>query len=266
MRRKIMKKSLLTIVTAVFLLPLSVLAQDDGADETPAPLTSVWIMLPKAGMEAEFSEAAAAEIKARAEKGESREWLAYRPVVGDNLAAVQYRACCFEWAGQDEHEAQDQELGLGASWNENVGPYVEHYHHYFERNDWENSHWPETGTSGPLFGVTTWTWKEDAGPEAGEARKKLSQVGITEGFVNDDNNWLWLHRIGGEPKLMIVSSFENYADMEPPEQSYFEFVTEKLGEEEAGALFAQFGSGFSSSDYTVWAHDTDLSTPSSDEE
>jgi len=260
-----MKKPLLITFIAALLMPLGLLAQEEGEDDTPAPLHSVWFMVPKKGMEAEFAAAAAAEVASRAEKGESREWQAYRVVVGHNMDAIQYRACCFNWADQDTHLAQEDDLGLPESWNANVGPLVDHYHHYFERGDWENSHWPDTGTSGPLFGVTTWTWKEDAGPEVGEARKKLSQVGITEGFVNDDNNWLWLHRIGGEPRLMIVSSFENYADMEPPEQSFFEFVTEKLGEEEAGALFAQFGSGFSSSDYTVWQLDPSLSTPSSDE-
>lgn len=260
-----MKKLLLSIVTGVFLMPLGVLAQEDGADEAPGPLTSVWILVPKKGMEAEFTEAAAAEIKARAEKGETREWQAYRPAVGDNLAMVHYRACCFNWADQDAHEAQDMELELGASWSENVGQYVDHYHHYFERADWENSHWPDTGTSGPLYGVTTWTWKMGVGPGPGEARKKLSRIGIDDGWASDENNWIWFSRIGGAPKLSIVSSFENYADMEPPEQSFFEFISEKIGEEEAGALFTQFGSGFASSDYTVWRLDTNLSTPSGDE-
>jgi len=261
-----MKKPLIITFIAVLMMPLGLLAQEEGAEEAPAPLTSVWLIVPKKGMEADFDAAAAAEIKARAGKGESREWQAYRPVVGDNLAIVHYRACCFEWADQDAHEAQDLELGLGESWGENVGPYVDHYHHYFERADWENSHWPEAGTSGPLFGVTTWTLKEGVGPGPGQAREKLSQLGINEGYVNDDINWIWFSRIGGAPKLSIVSSYENYADMEPPEQSFFEFVTEQVGEEEAGALFAQFGSGFASSDYTVWQLDTDLSSPSSDEE
>jgi hypothetical protein len=252
-----MKKPLLITFIAVLMMPLGLVAQEEGADEAPPPLTSTWTLLPKKGMEAEFAEAAAAEIKARA---------AYRPVVGDNLAVVHYRACCFNWADEDAAIAEDAELGLGESWGENVGPYVDHYHHHFERADWENSHWPDTGTSGPLFGVTTWQWKQGVGPGPGQAREKLSQIGINDGWASDENNWLWFSRIGGAPQLSIVSSFENYADMEPPEQSFFEFITEQIGEEEAGALFAQFGAGFASSDYTVWRLDTDLSSPSGDEE
>jgi hypothetical protein len=261
-----MKKPLLITFIAVLMMPLGLVAQEEGADEAPPPLTSTWTLLPKKGMEAEFAEAAAAEIKARAEKGESRQWFAYRPVVGDNLAVVHYRACCFNWADEDAAIAEDAELGLGESWGENVGPYVDHYHHHFERADWENSHWPDTGTSGPLFGVTTWQWKQGVGPGPGQAREKLSQIGINDGWASDENNWLWFSRIGGAPQLSIVSSFENYADMEPPEQSFFEFIKEQIGEEEAGALFAQFGAGFASSDYTVWRLDTDLSSPSGDEE
>ena len=65
--------------------------------------------------------------------------------------------------------------------------------------------------------------------------------------------------------MQIVTSHENYADMAPPEQSFFEFVTDKLGAEEAGAIFSQFGSGFSGRDDTIWKHDESLSTPSDDE-
>jgi hypothetical protein len=107
-----MKKPLLITFIAALLMPMGLLAQEEGEGEAPAPLTSVWFIVPKKGMEAEFAEAAAAEIVARAEKGESREWLAYRAVVGQSLDAIQYRACCFNWADQDAHESQDLELGL----------------------------------------------------------------------------------------------------------------------------------------------------------
>ena len=65
--------------------------------------------------------------------------------------------------------------------------------------------------------------------------------------------------------VQIVNSKKNYADFEPPKPSFFEFLTEQLGAEEAGAMFSQFGSGFTSSDYTIWKHDASLSTPSDDE-
>ena len=259
-----MKKPLIITFVAALLLPLGLLAQEEGEDDAPAPLSSVWFIIPKQGMEAEFAVAAAAEITARVAAGETREWQAYRVVVGHNMDAIQYRACCFNWADQDTHEAQDAELGLSASWGANVGPFVDHYHHYFERGDWENSHWPD-GSDGPYYGVTTWYLKEGAGPASDQAMEKMSQLAINDGWANAENSWLWFSRIGGKDALMIVSSFSNYADMAPPEQSFFEFAVDKLGEEEAGAMFSDFGSGFASSDYTVWVHDENLSTPGDDE-
>lgn len=260
-----MKKSLLIAFSAVLLLPLGLLAQEEGADEAPQPLSDVWIVVPKAGMQAEFTAAAAAEVAAQAEAGSSRSWQAFRPVVGDNLNVVQYRHCCFDWADVDVLVAEDTELGLNDSWNKNVGPYVEHYHHYYERTDWENSHWPTEGTNGPFYGVTGWSMKQGAGPAAGQAKKKMSQLALNDGWADADNNWLWFSRVGGKPKMAIVSSFENYADMEPPEQSFFEFASEKLGEEEAAAVFSDFGNGFTDSEYTIWVRDESLSSPSADE-
>jgi len=143
-----------------------------------------------------------------------------------------------------------------------VDQYVDHMHRYLEYTDWENSNWSEGENDGPYFGVTSWTVKQGAGPASGAARKKMSQVAIDEGW---ESHWLWLSRIGGKPMTAVVSSFESYADMAPPEQNFFEFMIEKLGAEEAGAMFADFGSGYSGSDYTVWKLNPEMSDPADDE-
>ena len=244
------KTAVITRIIGVVALiaPLGLFAAEAEEAATP-PLTEVWMVVPKAGMAAKFYEAVEADKEFRAEAGDTRDWSAFTVAVGHNLNVVQFRACCFNWADQDAYEADSQEKGLSKHWNENVHQFVDHYHHYFEYNDWENSHWPDGGASGPYFGVTTWSVKQGAGPASNAARKKMSQAAIENGW---DSKWLWLSRIGGKPITAIVSPFENYADMEPPEQSFFAFMTEKLGAEEAGKMFADFGSGYSDSDYTVW--------------
>jgi len=113
--------------------------------------------------------------------------------------------------------------------------------------------------------VTTWTVKQGAGPGTEEARKKLSDVALNQGWADADHNWVWLSRIVGKPITQVVSSYENYADMAPTEPSFFEYVTEKLGAEEAAAVFSQFGSGFTSADVTIWKYDASLSTPNDDD-
>ncbi len=245
---------------AVLALPLSLIAQEEEAD-APDPLSDVWMMIVKPGMEAEFNEAMATHMQFRKDAGEIRTWQAYRVAVGHNIAPIQYRSCCFSWTDLDDFEAADAEKGLSDNFQANVGQYVEHYHHYLETSDWDNSHWPTTGTSGPYYGVTSWTHKQGSGPASSAAMKEMSQLAITAGWATDDTNWLWFSRIGGDEITAIASSYDNYADMTPPEQSFFEFAVEKVGEEAAGEMFAAFGKGFEDSDYTIWKLDESISTP-----
>ncbi|MBT8089896.1 MAG: hypothetical protein KJO01_06790 [Gammaproteobacteria bacterium] len=259
-----MKKYAWIAVFVTLVLPLGALADQHEAAEEPAPLSDVWMIAVKGGMDAKFTEAVKKHMAFRAKAGESRTWMAYRQVIGDKLNAVAYRACCFDYADQDAYIVEDGKLGLADDWNKNVDQYVDHYHHYLEETDWENSHWPE-GSDGPYFGVTTWTWKEGAGPGPGEVRKQFSQIAKKEGWgdAGDGHNWLWFERMGGKPVLTLVSSYESFADMAPDEQSFFDFLAENLGSPEAASeMFTKFGAGFTSSDYAVWVYDAELSTPS----
>jgi hypothetical protein len=258
-----MKKSFWIAVIAALVLPLGAVAEHHEAAEEQPPLTDVWLMVPKRGMEADFTAAVAKHMAFRVKAGESQSWLAFRPVLGKNLSVVQYRSCCFDYADLDTNMAESAKLGLDEDWNKNVDPYVDHYHHYFDVNDWENSHWPE-GSNGPYYGVTTWKLKENIGPGPREARKKFSQMAKKEGWA-EGHNWLWLNSIGGEPRLAIVTSMENLAELAPEENTFFDFVAEKMGSaEDAMKMFEQFGSGFASSDFTVWMYDAAISTPSTE--
>ncbi|MGI9271191.1 MAG: hypothetical protein ACR2QT_05405 [Woeseiaceae bacterium] len=263
MKKSLFKLSLIAI--AAISLPFAVFAQDEEA-EAPGDLTDIWMVVVKPGMEAEFDEAMGAHLQFRADAGESRSWDSYRVAVGHDIRPIGIRSCCFDWADLDTYREEDNEKGLGENFNENVHQYVDHYHHYLEEVDWENSHWPE-GSNGPYFGVTTWYLKEGRGPESSQAMEKMSQLAKNEGWSDiEGNNWLWLSRIGGQDALMIVSSYANYADMAPPEQNFYQFAVENLGEEEADQMFDDFNSGFSSSDYTIWVHDEELSTPDDGED
>lgn len=249
------------IGVVALIAPLSLFA-DEAEEATPPPLTEIWMVVPKAGMGDKFFEAAEANKAARKEAGDSRNWSAFTVALGHEINTVQFRGCCFDWADHDTYLADDLEKGWSEDWGENVHQYVDHYHHYFEYTDWENSNWSEGENEGPYFGVTTWTVKQGAGPASSAARKKMSQVAING---NWESQWLWLSRIGGRPETAVVSSFENFADMAPPEQNFFEFMIEELGAEEAGAMFADFGSGYSDSDYTIWKFHPGMSDDPDDE-
>ena len=121
--RKTMKKSSLIVSIAgiaTLILPLSLSAQDQEEEAAIPPLSDVWIIVPKRGMEAQFAEAVAADIALRAAGDDSREWIAYTVEIGHNRNLVQFRSCCFNWADQDAYEAEEDEKGFNANWNENV--------------------------------------------------------------------------------------------------------------------------------------------------
>jgi len=258
------RTTFITSITAsiALLAPLSLLADHHEEAAAPPSLTEVWIVVPKAGMADKFVKAVTDDIAYRVKKGDTRSWNAYTVAIGHNLDPIQFRACCFDWADQDTYEADSMEKGLSKNWNENVDQYVDHYHRYFETTDWENSHWPEGEGDGPYYGATTWTHKQGGGEASNNARKKMSQLAINEGW---EGNWLWFSRTGGKSTTAIVSSYKNYADMEPPEQSFGAFAYEKLGEEEAAKMFEEFNSGFTDSDYTVWKHHKGMSMPDDEE-
>lgn len=242
-----------------FSLPLGALA--DNHEKQPL-LDDVWLVLPKKGMEAKFEEAVKAHIEWRAKRGESRDWATYNVVLGDNPNIYMFRSGLFDWPEMDAFVKEAGEKGFDEHWNDNVHPYVDHYHHYFERMDFEHSYWPDDENDFKYYGVTTWVWKEDAGNESSEARKTISKILIDEGWGAEGNNWLWHSRIGGQPELKIVSGFKDFADMARPEVTISAFLTEHMGsEDEVNAMFDAFSSGFKSSNYTVWARNPELSTP-----
>lgn len=244
------------VALAMLVMPVTLWAQDDR----PA-LSDVWLIMPKQGMQQEFEAAVIQHMAFRTDAGETRNWEAYSVALGSNPLLYQWRTGGLEWADMDAYVIEDQEKGLGENWFANVDQYVDHYHHYIEEADYENSDWPADLGQQPLYGVTTWKWKQGAGPASGKARRELSKIAMDDDW---EYNWLWLTRVGGEPQLMLVAPHDSYADMEDPEQTFFDFVTEKLGsEEEAGKLFSEFANGYTSSSYTVWAHRPDLSSPES---
>lgn len=248
-----------SVLIVCLLLPLSVLAD---SHEERGGLADVWLMKIKDGMENEFVAAAKEHMAMRAAKGDSRKWEGYRSVIGDHVNLIQFRACCYDWAELDGYDKESIEKGFDEHWGENVGQYVDHYHHYLETMDWENSHWPDgERTAGPYYGVTSWTYKMGGGSATGDAMKEMSRIAKEVGW-GDDNEWLWHSRVGGKPMLMIVNSNASYAEMAPPEKSFFEAVSEHLGSDEAAqAMFDQFSSGLAGSSYTIWMSDEDLTDP-----
>ena len=235
----------------------------DGHEEEPGAISDVWVFALKRGMEDEFAAAMSEHIAARKEMGEPRTWYAYRAEVGHHPGLIMYRSAPMSYADHDAYLSTDFSE-ISAAFSENIDSLVDHFHHYIDSYDWENSHWPDNETTeGPLFTEVVRKWRPGGGYASNQARKKMSQVALNDGWAEKGHEWLWLDRTGGAPAQAIVFPNANYAGMAPTGEEFGAWFTEQLGSEEAVAeVFENWLSGFSSVDVTIWRLDPSLSTPS----
>ena len=262
-----MRKARLTggfvgLVTLLFAMN----ALADSHEEERGAISDVWIFAVKRGMEAEFTVAMKEHIAVRKEMGEPRKWYGYRAEVGHHPGLIMYRSASMSYADHDAYLASD--LGaIGEAFNEKIDPLVDHYHHYIDSYDWDNSHWPDDeSTEGPLFTEVLRKWKP-GGYASDQARQRMSQIALNDGWAEKGYEWLWVNRTGGEPMQAIVFPRANYADMAPTGDSFRAWLAEQVGsEDQAAEIFDTWLSGFSATKVTVWRHDPDISTPSDDED
>ena len=261
------KTKLAGVLAGVVALLFSFNALADSHEEGPGAISDVWVFALKRGMEEEFTAAMQEHIADRKEMGEPRTWYGYRAEVGHHPGLIMYRSAPMSYADHDAYLSAD--LGeIGEAFNETVDPLVDHYHHYIDAYDWENSHWPDDdSTAGPLFTEVVRKWRPGGGYASNQARKKMSQVALNDGWAEKGYEWLWIDRTGGAPAQAIVFPNANYAGMAPTGEEFGAWFTEQMGSEEAAAeVFEAWLSGFSGIDVTIWRHDPSLSTPSDDQD
>ncbi len=234
---------------------------DSHTDKAPPNLADTWVVHVRHGHEGEFEAAFKAHVEARKAVGDPRAWQVYTPVVGEDFGHYVIRSCCFEWADQDAYDAWSLESNMGEHWNQNVHAHVKRYAHYLNLIDFENSHWPQD-VKANFVGVTVWDVKPGGYGPMSAARVALSKAAKEHGWTR---HWSWSESVGGQGALIIASPYKNYADMAPPEPSFFDFVSEKLGAEEAQKLFSEFSSNLSPGTYTVYRHRADLSMAPAEE-
>ncbi len=259
-----MKLRKLLVAVAACALPFGAFADEH---ETPEDfIMDVWIFHVESDDWADFMDGMEDFWEARGKAGDDVTWVAYRPVIGKGMNRIMYRRVVGQWADMDDYQAKVNEMETGDVFLEKVAPHIEDTERYIEETDYENSHWPE-GSDGPMFGVTTWYLDESVNPQAGEARRAISQM-LKEDWASDENNWLWIYRTGGKPVLQIVTSFENWAAMAEPEKTVNDVMMEKMSEEEMMGMFTDFNAGKKASSFEVWRIEEDMSfnLPSGDDE
>ena len=244
-------KKLFTLLLLTLLIPTAIYADN----HSPQQIADSWVMIVKSGHESKFQDAMKAHLAYRKANGEKRTWDTYTPVTGENLNQYIVRTCCNTWAEQDAHVADAAKYS--EHFNKNVHPHVKKYTHNLTVIDMENSNWPED-TDASFVGVTSYKPIVGKGGARGESLKAMSAMAKEKGWPR---NWAWTYPVGGDGSWTLVTPFENYADMAPMEESFYDFTKKHMGSaEKADALFQKFSSSFSETHYAIYRHNKELST------
>ena len=261
-----MKKRTLNFGVCVFAALLFLAPAISFAEDSPPPLAEIWMMVPKIGHGSELGKALSKHMAYRTEQADPRSRQAYSPMLGDELTRIGVRFCCFNWADLDSYrEWSESNSQVSEHFREHVIPHVEKWEHYFESIDWKSSNWSEKNAPYKFFAVTEYNIKPGHGADFGEARDKIIQIAINQGWANDDRPWLWSKTIGGKPQESIVIPHANFASMDRGDESFFRFLAEQMGSEEAAAsLMKQFEGSVWSSEFQIWEHQEDFSMSDDD--
>lgn len=221
-------------------------------------LAEMWLMQPKAGMNAAFEKSFKEHIDHRQKLGDPRSWQVYQPVLGDKLNEYLIRSCCFEWKDMDSYQQWSMEKKPLEHWNKNVDEKVAHYGHYMATIDMANGHWPDT-VKANYVGVTYFKIKPGHWREVKDAVKVISEVAKTHKWPY---HWSWSYPVGGEPGMHLAIPYENYTQMTPPEQTFNALMVKHLGsEEKAKAFWQAWSSHFDTTHYNIYRHNKALSMP-----
>jgi len=225
--------------------------------DAPASLADVWKMVPNDGQTEKFEAAFQKHLKFRIKQQDPRQWQTYKPVIGSDLTFYIIRSCCFNWSDLDSYQQWSEQAKVMEHWNNHVAPFVHRYEHYFSELDFANSHWPEENHDFRYFAVTEYRAKMGKNASITEGKRSLSAYAKA---MKWPFYWSWGEQVGGKGGLSLVVPYKSYADMAPPEVSFYQAIANHLKDDEkTQTLFSQWSSNFKATHYTVYEMRADLS-------
>ncbi len=263
MKSRNLHPALGTALAALLVLFASAALAQDDTKATPSmdasgTVATLWVMWPKSGQEQQFEAAIKEHAAWRKTAGEGFTWQIYQPVVGSDLNHYVVRSGEHTWKDMDTQAAWSMQAKADAAFNGSVGPYLDRAEHYFSETDTKHSHWIESPDY-KYYGVSSYSMKPGTYADRMDAMSKIQKA-------VDDEKWPYAyeisHSIGGKGTMDIVTPMKSYAEMAEPDPSLMSILAKSLGSEAAAAAtMKQFGGTIESTEYTVYAHRPDLSTP-----
>ncbi|MGE5232932.1 MAG: hypothetical protein ACM3OB_02385 [Acidobacteriota bacterium] len=247
----------LILAAALVIAALSVTLAPAAEAPAPGDLVSTWVFWPKAGENAALEAGIKAHAAWRKSAGEGLHWDVYQPVVGKDLSTYVIRAEGLHWSDFDREDAWEQSSGALAKYMEQMGVHVDRVEHYIGQLDMANSMWQENPNY-RYYAVSAMVARPGM---HGDIVAGLAKVHKTLSDKKWSHSYGIEWQIGGGEAMFLVEPFVNYAGMAEPDPSFMKVMSEALGAADAAATMKQLSGSFSSSDYTIYVHRPDLSTP-----
>ena len=228
------------------------------AEESSDKLTDVWVVKVNVNDRQAFESTLKKHMQYRVDAGDPKQWNVYTQVIGEQMNEYILRSCCTNWNKIADYNAWAANSKTGQHWAKTVRKYTIEGNHYYSEIDSDNSSW-DNSKNFKYFSVDTLSPKAGEGFALRESIKKISDAAKT---MQWSESWTWLTRIGGAAQIKLVVGHESYADMMPAEKSFFVQLSEQMQDKaKAQNLLETYAKHFAKSEYAVYVHRLDLSSP-----
>ncbi len=221
---------------ALFVLGfLLFLALPLAAQEQPGPVARLFFVKPKAGMRAQFEQAAKRHMEWHRQQKDTWTYYGWESVTGEQIGTYGFGTFGHHWKDFDARAKFDE--ADSADYYANVAQYVESRSSVFDIYHPEISR-PLEGES-PLVQVIVFQVKVGEQEEFLQGiRKAHEAIKKTDWPVHYD--WYELANGGEGPAYVLVLPHKNWADFEPPELSFPAMLEKAFGRQEAESVLKMF--------------------------
>jgi len=239
---------IVTMVAALLVLPGATTAQN---------VAEVYQLTPKAGQGPALESALKGHAQWREEHDDPWSWNVYQVALGEGYGTYVVRSAGHTWSDFDEYL---EEFGSTAvpEFQAHVAPLVSESRTSLVRMDTALSRIPEDLSEYSIFSVTTYDLETGQGEDFYQVVEQVHEAAVEHDYP--DHYFVYHIEYGaGASDARIVVPHTSWSDLEPPEETLGDVMTQAYGEEKAAEIFDDFTDTFRSAENMVVVARPDLS-------
>lgn len=252
MRSAILGSVLLT--SALLALPDSSAAQD---------LAEVYQLTPKEGQAPALESALKGHAQWREEQDDPWSWNVYQVALGERYGTFVVRSSGHSWSDFDGYLEQFGSRAI-PEFQAHVAPLVSETRTSIVRMDTALSRVPEDPSDFSVFSVTTYDLEPGQGEDFYQVVEQVHEAAVEHDYAGHYFVYHIEYGAGAEDARIVVPH-TSWSDLEPPEETLGDVVSQAYGEEKTAEIFDRFSESFRSAENMVVVARPDLSVNPPDE-